>query len=61
LAGSTHRLGVTASGDTISLLWDGVPMLSAVEALQQTSTRHGLVWSPAIDSASVFDNFQFRR
>jgi hypothetical protein len=60
VVGSTHSLAVTTSGATITVFWDGVQKLQATESFLQTSTVHGVMWTPWVDGISTFDNFAVR-
>lgn len=58
--GSTHRLGVRATGSTLQGWWDGVLTVKATDTFQLKATRHGLAWNPASDATTTFDNFTLR-
>src|SRR5262249_4255099 len=45
VAGSTHRLEIHAMGSLLEGFWDGVKLLQATDAFNQTATRHGLDWN----------------
>ncbi len=55
-AHESHHLEVRASGRAIDALWDGVPIVRAVDAVQQLATRHGLAWNTVEDRGTTFDN-----
>ena len=58
--GSVHRLTVTATGATLAVGWDGIPVLMVVEPFNQTATRHGVNWAPFVDTLTAYDNFDVR-
>ena len=55
---SSQRLEVRAVGATLTGWWNGAQVVQAVDAFQQTATRHGLDWNAAFDSAAAFDNLE---
>ena len=59
-SGSTHRLEVRTSGAVMTSYWDGVVQFGVSDTFQQTATRHGLDWNPAVDTAATFDNLEVR-
>ena len=59
-SGSTHRLEVRTSGAAMTWDWDGVVQFGVSDTFQQTATRHGLDWNPAVDTAATFDNLEVR-
>jgi len=58
--GSTQRIEVRTTGALLTGFWNGVQVVQASDAFQQTATRHGLDWTPSYDPAAAFDNFEIR-
>jgi hypothetical protein len=57
VAGSRHRLEAQIQGDRVRVYWDGAFQFQATSSFQQSATKHGLVWSPANDTATALDEF----
>jgi hypothetical protein len=56
--GTTHRIGISASGTTLTVTWDGTAMLNATDAFNQPATKHGLSWAPFVDALTAYDSFR---
>ena len=59
-SGSSHRLEVRTSGSQVTGWWDGLPVATATDTVQQNATRHGLDWNSTYDPTATFDNFEIR-
>ncbi len=55
--GSVHRLAATATGPTLTVVWDGATIQTRTSTFQQTATRHGVSWAPWDDALTTYDNF----
>ncbi len=57
---SRHRLSVDLQGSLMKVYWDGVFQFDWTDSFQQTATKHGLAWYPAIDNATHLDDFEVK-
>lgn len=54
-----HRMTVKLDGPGITVLWDNVIKIQAVDAAYESATRHGVYFDVSKDSTSSLTTFQF--
>ena len=54
---ATHQFAAILDGEHIQLWWDGVLRLETTDSMNQTATRHGVLWYSQHDAGSWMDDF----
>ena len=54
---ATHQLALILDGPRIQVWWDGILRIEVTDSMNETATRHGVLWHSQTDAGSWMDDF----